>query len=220
MNGIQSLTVIFLVGAALITAGCTLKTETAPPVLLKGMPTTSASLGQLVLTSSDLPPGFVRTDSRAKNSSDVSQLALDLGWEGGYVIRYVDSSGPAANPTEIVQTIAVYPEKNIPDIIVLAEKQTLADTYLTFSDIPVSGLGRYGRALKGTAVAQFIVKPETDNAILFGSQGSTAKAVFRQDTVIILFSKGNIFEALQMNGPGADYALLKDLADTAYARLD
>jgi len=212
--------IALLLCAALFSAGCT--QNTSPPT--QDFTTTTAVPGSLVsyaLTSSDVPEGFELTENRMKDATEVSQLAMDLGWQAGYVVRYFNASDKITDTNSITQTIAVYPEKNIPDIISVAEKQVRADANMTNTILPVTGFGDNAIAIKGTPVSQMVVQPE--GGLITGlsslSQPDTATASLQKETLTIFFSKGDVFEVIQVKGPGIDMETFTTIATAAYKKL-
>ena len=201
-----------LVCSLILAAGCTGPAVTAVPAV----PTPAGiMLESLVLTPSEVHQNFTLHESRAKNSTDVSKIARDLGWKQGYVVRFVRSPEGVPGQTEILQTITLYPAKNIPAIAELAEKQELSDKNMLFSNLSSPTLGNYSRAFSGTVNTLMTPEPYNGNPLGSGPVGGTVQ----QDFVEIIFSKGDILEVLRMTGPGADYSTLVSLAQTAYNKI-
>jgi len=50
---------------------------------------------QIVLTQSDVPKVFTLVESKAKAVADVSKLALEHGWQDGYVARFISPAQDA-----------------------------------------------------------------------------------------------------------------------------
>jgi len=129
MSCSPTLIVAILVCSLIFAAGCTGRAGTAVPVA----PTPAhITLESLVLTPSEVPQNFTLAEIRAKNVTDVSKLAWDLGWKQGYVVRFTRPSEGISGPTEILQTVTLYPAKNIPAIAELAEKQERSDKNMLF----------------------------------------------------------------------------------------
>src|SRR5512136_625056 len=128
----RHLIITILVCFLILAAGCTdreltgVNTESTPAQL---------PLESMVLAPSDVPQNFTLVESRAKNTTDVGNLALSLGWQQGYAVRYVSSDEDGTGSTEILQTIALYPEKNIPAVAELIERQERSDDNMTFSNL-------------------------------------------------------------------------------------
>ena len=161
------------------------------------------------------PTKFHPSRSRAKNFTDVSKLARDLGWQQGYVVRFTSPPEGVPGQTEILQTVTLYPAKNIPAIAELAEKQERSDKNMLFSNLSSPALGSYSRAFSGTV--NTLMTPEPDNVNPLGS--GSVEGTVQQDFVEIIFSKGDLLEVLRMTGPGADYSTLASLAQKAYNKI-
>ena len=208
---------LFLCGAVFC-AGCT---QSAPQETIAPVPGTATVIdsAQLGLTQSDVPQEFTREESRAKTPADVSNLAMELGWQDGYVVRFSSPADDEKGKTTIIQTIAIYPERTIADVITLAEQQDRSDRDLTYTDLPVQGLGDNARAFSGTAVADILVKPADASPVFSSMNTDEVQAVFKNNVAEIIFSKGKTFEVFRMTGPSPDTALLVNLAKKAYAKI-
>jgi hypothetical protein len=215
----QNLLLILVICAAILCAGCMQNPSSPLPV----PPVTGAVAGtdpaRLTLTPSDLPQGFTLVESRTKTRADLSNIALELGWQGGQAARF---TGPAQNGSglyEIVQSIAIYPEQTMPDVIALAERQGRSDGSLTYTDLAVQGLGDRTRAFSGKAGRQASIQPTPANPVISGINADEDQAVPKNDVAMIIFSKGTTFEVFIMTGPSPDTALLGELARKAYAKI-
>jgi hypothetical protein len=174
---------------------------------------------RLLLNPADLPPNFTLVESSARNAADVGSLAKDLGWEGGYGIRYAVPAVDKRGPTEISQSIAFYPEKNIPSIIDLSDKQDRSDPDLSYTSFSPEGLGNNSRGFFGNASAEILVKPTNENPLVTGPDNHEVAVVYTREVAEIIFTKGDVFEVLRMTGPGANVTVLQDLAGKAYRRI-
>ena len=204
--------IAILVCSLILAPGCTGRAGTAVPAA----PTPAAvNLESLTLTPSEVPQNFTQRESRVKNFTEVSKLARDLGWQQGYVVRFTRSPEGVPDQTEILQTVTLYPAKNIPTIAALAEKQERSDKNMLFSNLSSPPLGSYSRAFSGTANP--LVTPKPDNVNPLGS--GSVEGTVQQDFVEIIFSKGDLLEVLRMTGPGADYPTLVSLAQKAYIKI-
>lgn len=212
MSCSPTLIIAILICSLIFAAGCTGRAGTAVPVAPTPAPIT---LESLVLTQSEVPQNFTLQESRAKNFTDVSKLAQDLGWQQGYVVRFTSPPEGVPGQTEILQTVTLYPAKNIPAIAALAEKQERSDKNMLFSNLSSPALGSYSRAFSGTV--NTLMTPEPDNVNPLGS--GSVEGTVQQDFVEIIFSKGDILEVLRMTGPGADYSTLSSLAQKAYNKI-
>ena len=212
MSCSPTLIIAILVCSLIFAAGCTGRAGTAVPVA----PTPAhITLESLALTPSEVPQNFTLRESRAKNVTDVSKLARDLGWQQGYVVRFTSPPEGVPGQTEILQTVTLYPAKNIPAIAELAEKQERSDKNMLFSNLSSPALGSYSRAFSGTVNTLMTPEPDNGNPLGSGSVGATVQ----QDFVEIIFSKGDLLEVLRITGPGADYSTLASLAQKAYNKI-
>jgi hypothetical protein len=212
MSSSRGLIIAILVCSLVLATGCTGPAGTAAP---SPSPPELITLESLVLTPSEIPQNFTLRESRVKNSTEVSKLARDLGWQQGYVVRFTRPPEGISGRIEILQTVTRYPAKNIPAIAALAEKQERSDTALIFTNLSSPALGSYSQAFSGTGHTLIIPEPVTGNLSGPGSVEGTVQ----QDFVEIIFSKGDILEVLRITGEGADYATLTSLAQKAYAKI-
>jgi hypothetical protein len=212
-----SLIATVLLCAIILAAGCTQNSgpfTQVTPATLSSLP----DLSSLALSPSDVPGGYLVNDSTTKKSGDMSKLALDLGWQGGFAIHFVKLSENPFNNSEILQSVAIYPSKSIANLLEYAEKSDQSDKDLVYTSLPSPGIGDYSYAFSGKANAQLIIKPEENNPLITG-KSATTQTVMKQDFVEIVFSKGKTFEVIRMSGPEADYTILKGLAETAYRKI-
>ena len=208
-----------LVCSVVLAAGCTRSSPAMVPVTTGVSPAAGPVLADLALAPTDLPPGFTLVESRAKNSSDVGSLARDLGWQGGYVVRYTSISPAGGRQTVIVQSIATYPAGNIPGIVELADKQDRGDKDLTYTDIRTGVPGDHGAGFYGKASAPILVKPTNENPLVSGPENHDVETLTKNDIAEVIFSRGTTFEVISMTGPGADVAGVTALAGKAYAKI-
>ncbi len=213
------LLVTLVICAAIFSAGCTQNSTSQVRVTPVTTSVNVANPAQLALTQSEVPQGFTQVERWAKTPADVSKLALDLGWQAGYEVRFISPVQGGMGNNEIVQSIAIYPESTINDVIAMAKQQGRSDTDLIYTDIPVQGLGNNARAFSGKASAQILLKPTPANQLIKGFDKNEVQAVFKNEVAEIIFSKGNTFEVIKMTGPSVDTALLIDLAKKAYAKI-
>jgi hypothetical protein len=212
MSTPRHLIITILVCFLIMAAGCTVRD-------IKGVNTESTParlpLESMVLTPSDVPQNFTLVESRAKNATDVGNLALSLGWQQGYVVRYARSPDGRSGSAEILHTIALYPGKNIPAVAELIERQERSDNNMTFSNLSSPSLGNYSHAFSGKETVQIINK--SDNVFLL--EYDSAKETIQQDFIEIIFSKGDILEIIRLTGPGSDFSTLSHLAQKAYSKI-
>ena len=212
MSTLRYLIITILVCFLILAAGCTARdikrvnTESTLP---------SLPLESMVLTLSDVPQNFTLVESRAKNSTDVGNLALSLGWQQGYVVRYIRSMESGSGSAEILHTIALYPEKNIPAVAELIERQERSDKNMTFSNLSSPSLGNYSHAFSGMKTLQIL--STSDNVFLL--EYDSTEETIQQDFIEIIFSKGDILEIIRLTGPESDFSTLSQLAQKAYNKI-
>jgi hypothetical protein len=204
--------------AALFCAGCT---QSAPSdtVSQNTDPAPFKDPELMGLMLSDMPPGFALAESRMKNSSEMGRLALDLGWQSGYVVRYINPVQGTTSVTEIIHSIAIYPEHTMPDVIEYSAQQARSGSDFTYTDLLVPAPFEHARAFSGKAGAQ-IPPASTGFSLLSDKTGTTdEQAGIKNDFSAIFFSKGNTFEVIKISGPSPDAAFLFNLSKKAYAKI-
>jgi hypothetical protein len=207
MRFFSYLIVSFLICAAAAGSGCISGTGQSSPVT-PAVPSATGNLSQLVLAPADLPAGFILAESREKKQDEMGDLAREIGWDGGYVIRYTKPAADPGSPTVILQSIAVYPEQNLPAIIAKVDEQDRAGFNQTITSLTLQNLGPDSR---GFSVHMLPAVSVPENA--------TGMTRTETGVVEIIFSRGTIFEVVRMSGPGTDAAVLQSLAETAYAKI-
>ena len=212
MNCLKYLLIIILVFSLTLAAGCTQGYGKSVPAAPAPVPT---PLDSLVLTTSEVPQNFTLVESRAKNSTDVGKLALALGWQDGYVVRFTRPADGEHGPAVILQTITRYPANNIPGISELIEYQERADPDMKFSNLSSPSLGNYSRAFSGTANARIIQQPDNVRPL----ENGPVQEMIQQDFIEIIFSKGNILEIIRLTGPEPDFSTLTSMAQIAYNKI-
>jgi hypothetical protein len=189
-------------------AGCTSDNGRPLPV---AVPAVSSDLSPLLINSTEVPPDFTQTEKTAKKPADMGTLAKDLGWQGGFLVKYASPGQGTRSPTEIIQSIAIYPDKNIPAISAIVNMQDRSDSNLTYADLAVYNLGNNSRAFSGKEGGSVLLKSnEPSNA----GNGNTNITI-----VEIIFSKGTTFEVMRMTGPESNTETLKGLAYKAYVKI-
>jgi hypothetical protein len=218
MKAIHFLIISVILCAAILGAGCTGTTQpSASPAA--GQTASAADLSKLALTPADVPQNFTLVSQSAKSQADVGPLARDLGWQGGYTVRYTGPAGANGVPSEIVQSIALYPQTSIPGLMTVADKQDRADTDLTYTNLTDGAVGGTSKGFVGKAPAGLFIKPTNVNPLVTGSEHHDVSAELKTDVAEIVLSKGNVFEVIRMTGPGADAQAITALAEKAYAKI-
>ena len=207
----------FLACILLAFAGCTQAPGRANATTPE--PAVLFNLSSLGLATGDLPAGYTLVGGREKTLSDVGQMAKDLGWQGGYELRFADSAVDDVNGTGIVQSIAIYPEKNIPGIIAMVNSQDRSDDTLRYTNLSLPGIGDAAAGFYGKAPAQIVVKPTNQNPLATGNGSHDVEVVYPRDIAEVIFAKGQVFEVIRITGPGADPSLAGSLAGTAYGKI-
>jgi hypothetical protein len=211
MHHSRFLILAILAAAVLAVAGCT--TTGTPPVTATTTP--AVTLASLALTPSEVPTNYTLAVSREKNQSEMGPLALQLGWEGGYIVTYTNDTVTPYGQTTIVQTITRYPVSSMPGITGLVRKQEMTDVDMNYTNLSVQGLGDLSGGYLATPHTQILIKPaDNGNAIVKGS----AQAVMTHEIAEVWFSKGQVFEVIRVTGPGADAATVTSLARSAWAK--
>ncbi len=166
-----------------------------------------SNLETISLSEGNAPPNFTLVESRQKNEDEVSDLALSLGWRGGHIVRFERTEDPDREPTSVSQSIALYPEDRMLDIMNYVQQTEKREKPYMIVDLPNPGIGDFSCA---TAAYKIV-----------GENATTLSNIQTLDTEYyeIIFTKGPVFEVLRINGPSADYSTLLDLARTAYKKV-
>jgi len=170
-------------------------------------------LGTIALRAADAPEGFVVMESRKKDAAEVSDMAVSLGWQGGYVVRFRNFEGSDGEPTVISQNIALYPEERMQDIVRYVEDTEKSGLSYIFMNLTDPGTGDFCTAYVAYHAAQ---KNETD---IPNETAMTVNATPDIAYYEILFTKGPVFEVFRVSGPSANYTALSDLAGKAFRKL-
>jgi len=203
----------------LLCAGCTSTPGTQgsiTPAPVTNASTVNISLAPLALTPADLPAGFTQQSGRQKSVTDVSSVALDLGWQEGYVATYASLGNGTDGSTSITQTITVYPAAKISGIVTLVNTNDRQTKGLDFTDLPLPATGPETYAFSATINATPTPTATGGMTVLSPGSGTSTPAEGYSE---VIFTKGEILEVLRMTGAGTQYDTLKTLAETAYAKL-
>lgn len=206
-------------------AGCTsqsssLTSATMPAATPSGSASSGVALSLLALTPADLPAGYEETAARAKESSEVSETAQNLGWQAGYVVTFANRSAPAGQQDTIIQTLTTYPEASMAGIIGIMNMQEKSFSGMTYSDIPVSGIGTSGTGFVARISTNTTEQPTSTSALpnMAGAEGRKYAGP-GQDFAEVYFTKGTTIEVIRMTGPHASGEEVATLAQTAYKRI-
>jgi hypothetical protein len=213
-----TLTIILLV------AGCTTSSSPAAVPSATPIPAMVSGTGipsSLVLTTADLPDGYVQTTARAKDISEVGEIAQDLGWQAGYVVTFTNGSAPAGQQDTIIQTITTYPKESMDGILGLMGKQETHMSGMVITDIPVSEIGPAGTGFLARVSAESSLNTPTTNVMpsVMIIQTQQPRAGPNEDFAEVYFTKGTTFEVIKMTGPHSDGAVVASLARTAYTKI-
>jgi len=216
MHSPSGLIIVILVFTAVLAAGCTQGTGPAAPVT--PVPVPGPGLQDLALKPSEVPACFSLTDQHTKSSGEVGQLAKDLGWQAGYEVMYT-CPATGAEPTILVQSLAVYPAANMPSLASMVDKQDRSAGFsyedMTFPDQGSAMLGFYGKA-GGMEDAGSVA----GTGLLTGTRSVPETSVVPgSDVAEVILSKGTRFSVLKMTGPGTNATVIRDLALVAYTKL-
>ncbi len=205
-------------------AGCTGQTNvtTGDALLDTG---TGLSPERSLLLPAEVPDGFVQSGIRVKNSSEMSSLALELGWRGGYLVQYESTGKNGTAPAAVItQNIAIYPREKMEEITAIIRKAASSGSGYSITELPDPGIGE----LSSASVA-FIAGPQepanaTASEDLFSAAGNSRELGLKRsgDAPVyyeIIFTRGDVLEVIRMTGPSADYQTTASLARTAYNKL-
>ena len=79
--------------------------------------TTTKEPSELILSISDLPEGYQITERTPRLKSDISSYGLNLGWNGGYLIRYTKEGDSFLTTGIIDLSNSKYPVENITKVL-------------------------------------------------------------------------------------------------------
>jgi len=221
MHASRILIPVLALFVALSAAGCTAPSPASTaPATTAGTGSAGIALSPLALTADDLPSGWTRASARAKEGSEVGEAAHNAGWQGGYVVTFVNGSAPAGQQDTVVQTITAYPETSMAAITGVAGAQDRSFAGMTYTDIPVSGLGASGAGFVARVEAMATPQVTTPAALTdIGFTEVQKPAGPGQDFAEVYFSKGTMFEVIRMTGPHASGDAVLRLAQAAYQKI-
>jgi len=161
-------------------------------------------LETIALDERDIPYNVTVVERRYKQESEVSDLALNLGWQGGYTVRLDSAFDSDTGPMSMSQNIALYPEDRMQNIVDYVIKAETTNSSYKIVDLADPGIGDFGGAYAAYAV------------------NGTTSSLSQQDEVKyveIVFSKGSFFEVIRLTGPSADFATVRIFAKIALGKL-
>lgn len=195
--------IAFSLAILLFSAGCTTSPGADRNPLNTGTDP-QYNLGAIALLASDDPYNVTVVESRQKQESEVSDLARNLGWEGGYIVQLETTTNSNEKSTRVSQNIAIYPEERMHDIMQFVLQTEKKNSTFMIVDLPDPGTGNSAIAFAAYKVNQ------TDSHKI-----QSASAEYYE----IIFSKEKVLEVVRMSGPSADYAKLLEFAKIAYRKL-
>lgn len=205
-------------------SGCTSQSgkESDIPVIPAGV---EPALDRFVLLPADMPPNYDLIENRVKNSTDVSQMARDLGWRNGYVVMYqkTDELIVGGEPSSITQSIALYPVERIPEIHKAVLNSARSQQQYVIHDLPDPGIGDESSAVIAYAAVKEEVTLQELPVATASMADSTGSYVVRegQQPVYyeIIFTKDDVFEVIRMSGISADYGTALNLSKMAFSKI-
>ncbi len=178
-----------------ITPSGTGKEQTTRPAELPKPKLSTLEPSELALQLSDFSSNYAIKDRAERVKSDVNQKAIDLGWKGGYYVKYARVGDNLLDITVIEQAISIYPIEHISEILTLPRE---SNENITFDGLSNPNVGDNSRAFRIT------LKDEFDTELRYYQ---------------IEFIKMDVYESIYMSGTTTDYELLKDLSKKATAKI-
>lgn len=191
------------------TAGCFLLDERhsavqTPVITLIPSPTPESGMATLdpsamALQLTDLPAGYIIRERADIAFPDVSSLAREQGWKKGYSVSFYRMNAEKYDITAVSQRIGVYQidgvhsmNRTMEDIFEATESEllTLKNASVTVTEIPVPRIGDQ------TGAFRIIDANDAYGVVKY----------------VIIFTKKNVIEAVEMRGTTTDYEVLKGLA--------
>jgi hypothetical protein len=186
----------------LAVTGCTSPDPSSPVVVPSPVPTpglSTISPAEMALQPSDLPGNFTLLEKGERNASHMRDWAIDHGWKRGYYADYVKTEGDVSEGTVFEQVISVYTAENItlivPDTINTWKSWPAEDSNVTVEEISLPTIGDSSHAMKAS--------DRSDNSRMY----------------MIAFLKYDVYEQLMTNGTETDFETLRQMAETAAAKI-
>lgn len=206
----------FILCAIICTAGCSILEEpavvtvapttvvtTLPPTLLATPVVSSREPSAMALQLSDLPSGYIVRERADIPYSDASDFAKEQGWQKGYQASFYRMDADKYDVTSITQRIGVYYISNVNLIdstmeMVFDEAEddllALANDTVTVTELPFPEIG-------------------SDSTAYRISEANNTYGITRY---VVIFTKEDVFEAIEMKGTTTDFEELKRItADAA-----
>jgi hypothetical protein len=223
MNTSAITVILFLILCCCI-SGCTSQPGNGSdtPVIPGGA---APALDQIILQPADVPPNYVLIENRVKNSTDVSQMARDLGWRNGYVVVYqkTDELIVGGEPSSITQNIAIYPAEKISEIYNAVLNSARSQQQYFFQDLPDPGIGDESSAVAAYAAVNGEVILQDLPAASVPKADSAGPYIVKEGErpvyYEIIFTKGDVLEVIRMSGISADYGTALNLSKTAINKM-
>ncbi|MGB8309073.1 MAG: hypothetical protein WCE65_04475 [Methanoregula sp.] len=196
--------------AVLVSAGCLsaifpypstpapVQTSPVTPVPTTESPVPTVPVSQMALQPSDMPSGYILKDRSDISYLEMDQMSQNLGWKAGYSVTYYQLNPQQYETTEISQIIDLYPLANMNDVFTISENTITSQNTGTIQiyQIPCPNMGQQTYAYRET---------DSQNPLL--------------TTYSIIFIKNDVYEQLTMTGTTTDFETLKELAQTAAAKI-
>jgi hypothetical protein len=176
--------------------------ETTPATDIQPAPeraTSTISLSDLALQSSDLPADYLLKERSVMVSLEVTQLMRDLGWRQGYSASFYRVNRKKEDFTSLVQSISIFPPETINRVFLVEQEELAAraESSGTLNEIPFPATGDQSFAYRQTDLTD----PE------------------HQVVYTIIFTRKNVYEKIIMTGTTLDYETLKVVAQKAADRV-
>jgi len=160
----------------------------------------------MALQLSDLPAGYIVRERADIPYSDASSFAREQGWQKGYQASFYRMDADKYDVTSITQRIGVYYIGNVNLIdshmqMVFDEAESdllaLANDTVTVTELPFPQIG-------------------SDSTAYRISDANNTYGIMRY---VVIFTKGNVIEAIEMKGTTTDFEELKGITATAAGKI-
>lgn len=194
-----------------VTAGCFLLDErqatpvpatAATPVQTTGSALSTLDPADMALQLRDLPAGYIIRERADIAYSDISPLARDQGWKRGYLVSFYQMNAEKYDITAISQRISIYQIDNVHLLdrtmgtvfdAAEAELRATANASITVTELP------FPRTGDRTAAFRII----------------DANDQYGVTRYVVLITRKNVMESVEMRGTTTDYEMLKTLVRKA-----